>query len=153
MTGGGITPAQLAQALALASGIGQPGRKPIQGVTGMGVSGGGQQTWPSHSQPSSASAGIPANMFQQAMQQALLSSSGGQGRPQQPDTAVTGGQQGEESGHPHAKVERMREMGIKTPRAWLSRRPDTVGGDLQAIVDLIIMVGQAETRPCPKMMK
>merc|ERR1719291_1155789 len=65
---GGITAAQLAQALSMASGMGG-------GVTGMGVTGagpssggGGQQ------QPSSGSGrGITSNMFQAAMQQALMS--------------------------------------------------------------------------------
>ena len=136
-TGGGITPAQLAQALAMASGIGQPGGgNPFQGVTGMGVSGGGQQA-PAQpqSQPSSASAGITANMFQQAMQQALLSSSGGQGQPQQSNTAGTGGQQGEE-GDLAAKVERMREMGI-IDEGLAIQALQIMGGDLQAAVDLI----------------
>ena len=135
---GGITPAQLAQALAMASGIGggTGGGNPFQGVTGMGVSGGGQEAGAQpQSEPSSASARITANMFQQAMQQALLSSSGGQGQPQHQDTAASGGQQGGEDDLA-AKVERMREMGI-IDEGLAIQALQIMGGDLQAAVDLI----------------
>ena len=134
LTRGGITPAQLAQALAMASGIGQPGGgNPFQGVTGMGVSGGQEAGGHQASQPSSASARITANMFQQAMQQALLSSSGGQ--PQHSDTGASGGQQGGEADLA-AKVERMREMGI-IDEGLAIQALQIMGGDLQAAVDLI----------------
>ena len=133
-TGGGITPAQLAQALAMASGIGQTGEgNPFRGVTGMGVGGGSGRSAEAGSQPpsgpgSASTSRITANMFQQAMQQALLSSS----VPQPP---ASGGQEGGE-GDLGAKVERMKEMGIMDEGLAIQAL-QIMGGDLQAAVDLI----------------
>ena len=127
---GGITAAQLAQALSMASGMGG-------GVTGMGVTGagpssgggGGQQ------QPSSGSGrGITSNMFQAAMQQALMSAGMGGAAAAGPGPAAEQGA-GEGDGLA-AKVERMREMGI-VDEGLAIQALQIMGGDLQAAVDLI----------------
>merc|ERR1719384_854437 len=127
---GGITAAQLAQALSMASGMGG-------GVTGMGVTGagpssgggGGQQ------QPSSGSGrGITSNMFQAAMQQALMSAGMGGAAAAGPAPAA---EQGAGEGDGLAvKVERMREMGI-VDEGLAIQALQIMGGDLQAAVDLI----------------
>ena len=142
---GGITPAQLAQALAMAAGMGGGGGggfSPFQGVTGLGVGSGrreeseeGRSQSRSQSQSvasTPASGRITSNMFQQAMQQALMSSvasQGGQGgQDNQPgqsaDSDLT------------SKVDRMREMGI-VDEALAIQALQIMGGDLQAAVDLI----------------
>ena len=131
----GITSSQLAQALSMAAGFGQGGAgnsNPFQGVTGLGVGGSGQQA---PTTPSSASARITANMFQAAMQQALMSSGMGQSTAQ--DTGAGGGG-GQQSGEEDlgSKVERMKEMGIIDEGLALQAL-QIMGGDLQAAVDLI----------------
>ena len=70
---------------------------------------------------------ITTNMFQQAMQQALLASHAGQA-----------GQETQESADSDlaSKVERMREMGIVDEGLALQAL-QIMGGDLQAAVDLI----------------
>jgi len=143
-----ITPAQLAQALAAAAGGGPGGLTPFQGVTGMGPQlGGGQtpaggqlgggQTAPQSSASTPGSARITTDMFQQAMQQALL----GMGGPEQGQQG-TGQGQGEETqgeggdGDLATKVNRMKEMGIADEGLALQAL-QIMGGDLQAAVDLI----------------
>ena len=137
--GGGITPAQLAQALAMAAGMGGGGGgggsfSPFQGVTGLGVgSAGRREEGRSGSQSQVSTPAPPApsrittNMFQQAMQQALLASHAGQA-----------GQETQESADSDlaSKVERMREMGIVDEGLALQAL-QIMGGDLQAAVDLI----------------
>jgi len=135
MTGGaGITPSQLAQALAMASGIGQGGANfnPFAGVTGLGVGNNQQEQGQSGggSAPSSASARITANMFQQAMQQALQSAGGAAQQPPQSSSDQSA------SDDIAAKVERMKEMGIIDEGLALQAL-QIMGGDLQAAVDLI----------------
>ena len=144
---GGITAAQLAQALASASGMGQMGGNfnPFQGmggVTGMGVGnpprassqepgqGSSQQTSEATT-PNSASR-ITSNMFQQAMQQALLSSGMGQSPSGPAPAQQNPGQDGDLS----SKVERMKEMGI-IDEGLAIQALQIMGGDLQAAVDLI----------------
>ena len=144
---GGITPSQLAQALAMAAGMGGGGGSggggnfsPFQGVTGLGVgSGQRREEGRSQSQASTPSTRITTNMFQQAMQQALMSSVAGQGGQ---------GSQGGQGGQPQpesqqtsdsdlaSKVDRMREMGI-VDEGLAIQALQIMGGDLQAAVDLI----------------
>jgi len=138
-----ITPAQLAQALAAAAG-GQGGVQPFQGVTGMGpqLSGGGPgaaHLGPGSSAPQSTAstpgAGrITTDMFQQAIQQALMGMGGGHGQPPPPvqqDGALVG-----EDTELASKIERMKEMGIVDEGLALQAL-QIMGGDLQAAVDLI----------------
>jgi len=138
-----ITPAQLAQALAAAAGGGQGGIQPFQGVTGMGPQQGGgaggtpdqggAQLGLGNSGPQSSattpSSRITTDMFQQAIQQALMGM-GGQGEQ--------GGDQqgGGEEGDLASKVDRMKEMGIVDEGLALQAL-QIMGGDLQAAVDLI----------------
>ena len=97
-------------------------------MTGLGV-GSGQRE---EREDRRAGPRITTNMFQQAMQQALLSSvTGGQNtQPQQPQP-----QQSVE-GDMASKVERMREMGI-VDEGLAIQALQIMGGDLQAAVDLI----------------
>jgi len=137
-----ITPAQLAQALAAAAGGSQGGVQPFQGVTGMGPQlggGGAGQLGPGASAPQSSAttpgAGrITTDMFQQAIQQALMGmgEGGGPGQPQ----SQTGGGQGGAEGDLASKVDRMKEMGIVDEGLALQAL-QIMGGDLQAAVDLI----------------
>lgn len=136
-----ITPAQLAQALAAAAGGGQGGVQPFQGVTGMGpqLGGGAGQLGPGPSAPQSSAstpgAGrITTDMFQQAIQQALMGMGGG-GGPGQPQ-GQAGGAQGGAEGDLASKVDRMKEMGIVDEGLALQAL-QIMGGDLQAAVDLI----------------
>jgi len=137
---GGITPAQLAQALSMAAGIGQTGgnSNPFQGVTGLGVGanqrGSSQQQSQPNSTPNSASARITTDMFQQAMQQAMMASGMGQSPAQA--QAPSSASQESDSGDLASKVERMREMGIIDEGLALQAL-QIMGGDLQAAVDLI----------------
>ena len=140
-----ITPAQLAQALAAAAGGGQGGVQPFQGVTGMGPQLGsvpgqeGVHLGPGSSAPQSSAstpgaARITTDMFQQAIQQALMGMGGG-GQGQQAQPQEVGGQGGEDS-ELASKVERMKEMGIVDEGLALQAL-QIMGGDLQAAVDLI----------------
>jgi len=134
---GGITAAQLAQALASASGMGQMG-----GWTGLGVGnpprGSSQEPGQGSSQqqseattPNSASR-ITSNMFQQAMQQALMSA----GMGQSPAGPTQPRQDQSQDGDLSSKVERMKEMGI-IDEGLAIQALQIMGGDLQAAVDLI----------------
>ena len=135
--GGGITPAQLAQALAMAAGMGGGGGSfsPFQGVTGLGVGSaqrreeGRSQSQSQATTPASASSRITTNMFQEAMQQALMASQAGQAQPSEET-------QGSADSDLASKVERMREMGIVDEGLALQAL-QIMGGDLQAAVDLI----------------
>jgi len=140
-----ITPAQLAQALAAAAGGGQGGVQPFQGVTGMGpqlgsVPGPGAANLGPGSSASQSSASTPGagrittDMFQQAIQQALMGMGGG-GQGQQAQAQEVGGQGGDD-GELTSKVERMKEMGIVDEGLALQAL-QIMGGDLQAAVDLI----------------
>jgi len=140
-----ITPAQLAQALAAAAGGGQGGVQPFQGVTGMGpqlgsVPGPGPAHLGPGSSASQSSASTPGagrittDMFQQAIQQALMGMGGG-GQGQQAPSQEVGGQGGEDA-ELTSKVERMKEMGIVDEGLALQAL-QIMGGDLQAAVDLI----------------
>jgi len=141
-----ITPAQLAQALAAAAaGGGQGGLIPFQGVTGMAPQIGG--TGPSQSGPgatapqSSAStpgAGrITTDMFQQAIQQALLGmGSPSQSQPVGSPTSTAALNTDADSGDLASKVNTMKEMGIVDEGLALQAL-QIMGGDLQAAVDLI----------------
>jgi len=137
---GGITPAQLAQALSMAAGMGQTGgnSNPFQGVTGLGVgnnqrgSSQASQQQSQQSAPNSASARITTDMFAQAMQQAMMAS----GMGQSPAQAQAPQSQETDSGDLASKVERMREMGIIDEGLALQAL-QIMGGDLQAAVDLI----------------
>jgi len=142
-----ITPAQLAQALAAAAGGGQGGIQPFQGVTGMGPQlGGGVGGNPdqggaqlgsgqsgSQSSATTPSSRITTDMFQQAIQQALMGM-GGQGEQggEQEGSQQGGGEEGDLT----SKVDRMKEMGIVDEGLALQAL-QIMGGDLQAAVDLI----------------
>ena len=140
-----ITPAQLAQALAAAAGGGQGGVQPFQGVTGMGPQVGGAagaqgqaaaqlghgQTAPQSSATTPGSARITTDMFQQAIQQALMGM-GGPAAGQTQESAQGGGEDGDLA----SKVDRMKEMGIVDEGLALQAL-QIMGGDLQAAVDLI----------------
>eukprot|EP00090_Calanus_glacialis_P044908 TRINITY_DN8063_c0_g1_i1.p1 TRINITY_DN8063_c0_g1~~TRINITY_DN8063_c0_g1_i1.p1 ORF type:complete len:381 (-),score=169.91 TRINITY_DN8063_c0_g1_i1:121-1263(-) len=133
-----ITPAQLAQALAAAAGGGgQGGVQPFQGVTGMGpqLGGAGSQLAPGATAPQSSastpgSARITTDMFQQAIQQALMGM--GPGQPQGEGAQGGAGEDGDLA----SKVDRMKEMGIADEGLALQAL-QIMGGDLQAAVDLI----------------
>jgi len=140
-----ITPAQLAQALASAvgGGSGQAGLQPFQGVTGMGIGapslagshGPSANTAPQSSASTPGSARITTDMFQQAIQQALM----GMGAPIPPQShesqgAFSSADTGSED--LASKVERMKEMGIVDEGLALQAL-QIMGGDLQAAVDLI----------------
>ena len=136
--GGGITHSQLAQALAMAAGMGGGGGSfsPFQGVTGLGVGSAGRReeggSQGQASTPASASSRITTNMFQQAMQQALMASQAGQAGQAQAGVES----QGSADSDLASKVERMREMGIVDEGLALQAL-QIMGGDLQAAVDLI----------------
>ena len=141
-----ITPAQLAQALAAAAaGGGQGGLIPFQGVTGMAPQIGGSgssQAGPGATAPQSSAstpgAGrITTDMFQQAIQQALLGmGSPGQSQPGGPSTSSAALNTDADSGDLASKVNTMKEMGIVDEGLALQAL-QIMGGDLQAAVDLI----------------
>ena len=125
----------------MAAGMGGGGGSfsPFQGVTGLGVGSaqrreeGRSQSQSQATTPASASSRmITTNMFQEAMQQALMASQAGQAGQVQASEET----QGSADSDLASKVERMREMGIVDEGLALQAL-QIMGGDLQAAVDLI----------------
>lgn len=128
-----ITPAQLAQALSAAQGGSGSVSGGFQGVTGLGLPGGGEGAGGQQAGASPQSR-ITGDMFQAAMMQAMMQS--GMAGGQQQATSVGGGGGGGEPDYSE-QVARMREMGI-VDEGLAVRALQIMGGDLQAAVDLVL---------------